>query len=147
MRALAGILILLPLLVGASATNPPSEGTGDQTCPFSYDPALVEGELLGWLVAEVGQTIDHTRTWSDPDDDEATVEIVKGPRNALLVNRPKTHSYTIIWTPRQPEIIPIVLRITDNPPSGQPQSTVGTLLVQILPPHRSSRSPCGGRPQ
>lgn len=148
MRALAGILILLPLAVGATTEPRASEGASAQTCPFSFDPNLVEGTLLGWLVVEVGQSIYHTRTWSDPDGDEAMIEMVKGPQNAFLVNRPKTHSYTILWTPQQPQTTAIVLRITDNPPSGEPLSVTGTLLIQVVPSQPSlTRSPCGGRPQ
>lgn len=147
-RALAGIIFLLPLWLGASSPGETSRDVDAEACPFAFDPNLVEGKLLGWIVVEVGRSIKQTRTWSDPDGDDAMVEIVKGPRNALLVNHPKTSSYTIRWTPQRPQTTSIILRVTDNPSSGVPQSVTGTLLVQVTEPHRDMPPRlCGGAPR
>lgn len=148
MRLLAGIVVLLPLLVGSSGTclepNYPSAGE----CPFPVDPNLVEGKLLGWLCVEVGRSITHTRAWCDPDGDEAVVEIVKGPAGVKLVNRPKTGSYTILWTPPQAMATALVVRVTDKPKTGSPKSDTGTILIQVLPrqTHAVPRL-CGAPPQ
>ena len=148
MRALGGIVFLMPLVLGVGAASRALDEVSIETCPFPIDPNMVEGKLLGWIVIEAGRSITHTRTWHDPDGDEATVEIVKGPEHARIVNRSKIGSYTILWTPQQPQTTSIVVRATDKPRLGQPQSATGTLLIQVLPPRRIlTRSPCGGPSQ
>lgn len=148
MRLLAGIIVVLPLVLGAGAPRPQSDYPSVEECPFSVDPNLVEGRLLGWVRIEVGKSLTHTRTWYDPDGDEAMVEIVKGPPHARIVNRPKVGSYTILWTPREPGTVAIVLRVTDKPRTGLPKSDTGTILVQVRPrgKHPAPRL-CGGPPQ
>src|SRR5512133_2750086 len=101
MRPIAGLLILLPLLVGGNAPGPDPNYPRIEDCPFKVDPNLVVGKLLGWVRIELGKELIHTRTWHDPNGDLAKVEIVSGPDGARIVNKPKTGSYTIFWTPRQ----------------------------------------------
>ncbi len=144
MRILVGVVILLPLVVGSGQRDLP----GAAECPFSFDPNLVEGRVLGWLRGGVGRPITHTRTWSDPDGHEAVVEIIKGPTRARVVNRPKTGSYTILWTPPEPGTTAIVVRVSDKPRTGQPKSDTGTILIQVLPRQaRPAPRLCGGPPQ
>jgi hypothetical protein len=148
MRLLAGIVVLLPLLVGSSRPCPEPNYPSAEECPFPVDPNLVEGKLLGWLCVEVGRSITHTRTWCDPDGDEAVVEIVKGPAGVELVNRPKTGSYTILWAPQQPMTTALVVRVTDRPKAGSPKSDTGTILIQVLPcQKRPAARLCGAPPQ
>jgi hypothetical protein len=148
MRVLAGIVVLLPLLVGSGEARLAPEQPGVEECPFPFDSNLVEGKLLGWLQVEVGRPVAHTRTWHDPDGDGAVVEIVKGPPHATLVNKSKIGSYTLLWTPQEPMVTAIVVRVTDKPIAGTPKSDTGTILIQVLPRerHQALRF-CGGPPQ
>jgi hypothetical protein len=148
MRIAAGILVILPLLVGGSPPATTLNSIGAAACPFAYDPNLVEGRLLGWLQVEVGRSITHTRTWYDADEDEGFAEIVKGPPRARLIYRPKVRSYTILWTPQEPQTTAVVVKVTDKPQTGVPKSDTGTILIQVLP-HQRRQAPrfCGGPPQ
>jgi hypothetical protein len=151
MRWLAGIAVLLPLLAGSTDRCPEPSYPDLKNCPFPADPSLVQGKLLGWLRVEVGQELIHTLTWCDPDADSAAVEIVAAPPGVQLVNRPKVSSYTLLWTPRAPGVASIVVRVTDKPISAKPQSSTGTILVQVVPRgQRLGLSPaprgCGGQP-
>lgn len=148
MRILAGILVLLPLLLGSGGPKMTPEYPSADEVPFPFDPSLVEGKLLGWVQVEVDRSVTHTRMWHDPDGDEAWVEIVKGPPHARVINRTKAGSYTILWTPQEPQTTAIVVRITDNPRTGQPLSDTGTILIQVLPRQaRLAPRSCGGPPQ
>jgi len=147
-RALASMVVLLPLLVGTSTRQTEPHYSAVEDCPFPADPNLVVGRLLGWLRIETGQKLVHTRTWHDPDGDPARVEVLRGPEGLTLINRPKTASYTLLWTPRHPMTTAIVLRVTDKPTLGRPKSDTGTLLVQVLPPRkRFAPRLCGGPSQ
>jgi hypothetical protein len=148
MRWFTSVVVLLPLLVGGSvpqtAPNPPKP----EECPFAFDPNLVVGRLLACVRVELGQPMIHTRTWRDPDGDPATVKILHGPEGVRIVNRSRTGSYTILWTPQQIQTCAIVVQVTDRPAKGNPKSDVGTIVVQVVP--RGSRlAPhgCGGRAQ
>ncbi len=148
MRILAGVIVLLPLVIGSSEPCPEPNYPSVQECPFPIDPNLVTGKLLGWLRVEVGRALTDTRVWCDPDGDPAVVEVLSGPEGVKLVNRPKTGSYTILWTPRQPMTTALVLRVTDNPGRGEAKSDTGTILIQVLPPQsRRAAKPCGGQPR
>jgi hypothetical protein len=148
MRPIAGLLILLPLLVGGNAPGPDPNYSRIEDCPFKVDPNLVVGKLLGWVRIELGKELIHTRTWRDPNGDLAKVEIVSGPDGARIVNKPKTGSYTIFWTPRQIQTTAIVVRVTDDPRSGQPKSDTGTILVQVVPRgQRQGPRGCGSPPR
>ncbi|MEN6576628.1 MAG: hypothetical protein ABFD90_09815 [Phycisphaerales bacterium] len=142
------MLILLPLLVGGktevSAPNYPNL----MDCPFEVDPNLVVGKLLGWVRVELGKELIHTRPWYDPNGDLARVEVVSGPAGVRIVNRPKTNSYTLFWTPKEVQTCAIVVRVTDAPRTGEPKSDTGTILVQVVPrgKHLAPRG-CGGPPQ
>jgi len=133
MRRTAGLLILLPLLVGGKTQPARSDDPDIADCPFAVDPNLVVGKLLGWVRVELGKELIHTRTWSDADGDIAWVEVVRGPEGVRIVNRPKTNSYTLLWRPREIQTCAIVVRVTDKPPKGQARSDTGTLLVQVVP--------------
>jgi hypothetical protein len=90
----------------------------------------------------------HTRTWYDPDGDPADVKVLQGPVGVRIVNRPRTGSYTILWTPRQIMTAAIVVQVTDQPANGQPKSDVGTVIVQVVPRgQRLAPHGCGGPPQ
>jgi hypothetical protein len=146
-RTLIAMIFLLPLLVGIDTTQPKRADSLPADCPFAVDPNLVVGRLLDCLCIELGQEFIHTRQWSDPDDDSARVEVLSGPEGLQIVNKPKTHSYTLLWTPQRPMTAAIVLRVTDRPTYGLPKSDTGTLLVQVLPPKRQSAPRlCGGPP-
>jgi hypothetical protein len=150
-RGLTSVVVLLPLLVGAGSRCPEPHYPDLRDCPFSVDPTLVRGKLLGWIRVEVGQELIHTLTWCDPEGDLAEVEILAGPEGLQLVNRPKTSSYTLLWTPRVPGVTAIVVRVTDKPVGAEPGSNIGTLLVQAVPRGQRlglSRGPrgCGGQP-
>jgi hypothetical protein len=147
MRTLLSVVVLLPFLIGTSSSGPGSAAPALEDCPFEVDPNMVVGKLLGWTRIEVGQAWAHTRTWSDPDGDSASAEIVTGPEGIRLINKPRITSYTILWTPPHPMTTAVVVRVTDKPVTGKPQSQVGTLLVQVVPKmKRRGGSPCGGLP-
>jgi hypothetical protein len=142
------MVILLPLLVGGVPQRAEPNYPRLEDCPFPVDPNLVVGKLLACLRVELGQPMIHTRTWYDPDGDPAQVKILKGPEGARIINRPKTGSYTILWTPRQIMTTAIVVQVTDQPAHGRPKSDTGTILIQVVPrgPRLAPRG-CGGPPQ
>jgi hypothetical protein len=146
-RTLASTLVLLPLLFSTNNRCPEPNYPSVEDCPFAVDPNLVVGRFLGWVSVEVGQELGHTRTWCDPDGDPAVVEMLRGPEGVELISRPRTASYTLLWRPRQATIAAIVLRVTDKPAQGQPKSSTGTILVQVVPAKKGlASSPCGGLP-
>ena len=148
MHRTAGLLILLPLLVGDTTERPEPHYPDIADCPFEVAPNLIVGKLLGWTRVELGKELIHTRAWYDPNGDDARVEIVSGPDGVRIVNRPKTRSYTLFWTPKEVQTCAIVVRVTDVPRTGQPKSDTGTILVQVVPRgrHRAPRG-CGRPPQ
>ncbi len=148
MRWLASMMMLLPLLVGSAAPRAEPNHPKLEDCPFAVDPNLVVGKLLACVQVEVGRQLIHTRTWSDPEGDPAEVKILKAPQGVQIINRPKVHSYTILWTPTQIMTAAIVVQATDQPARGKPASSVGTILVQVVP-HGQRPAPrgCGGPPQ
>jgi hypothetical protein len=141
---MVALSILLPLLVGSNTPAPQPDYPRIEDCPFPADPNLVVGKLLGWVRVELGKELIHTRTWSDPNGDLAKVEIVSGPDDVRIVNKPKTGSYTIFWTPRQIQTTAIVVRVTDDPQSGSPLSDTGTILVQVVPRGQRTAARGGG---
>ncbi len=146
-RALAGTIIVLPLLLGGATTSEPNI-TAIEDCPFPVDPNLITGAFLGCLQIEAGREFVHTRTWSDPDGDSARVELLDAPEGMAIYNKPQLNSYTLLWTPARPGIVPVVLRITDQPRSGQPAGATGTLLIQVISPQRRKAGGlCGGPAQ
>lgn len=148
MRWITSMVVLLPLLVGGVPQPAGPNELRLEDCPFPVDPNLVVGKLLACVRVELGQPMIHTRPWHDPDGDPAVVTILHGPEGVRIVNRSRTGSYTILWTPRQIQTCAIVVQVTDQPAQGQPKSDVGTIVVQVVP--RGSRlTPrgCGGRPQ
>jgi hypothetical protein len=148
MRWFASAMILLPLLAGGSIRCPEPDYPDIRECPFPVDPNLVVGKLLGWVRLEVGRELIHTRTWCDAEGDPATVKILDGPKGVKLINKPRTSSYTLLWTPKQPTTTAIVVQVTDKPASGQPKSDTGTLLVQVVPRGQHLiPTGCGGRPR
>ncbi len=147
LRTLISLIVVVPLLIGTNDPCPEPDYPRIADCPFPVDPNLVEGKLLGWLQVELGEPLAHTRTWCDADGDSVAVEIVKGPDGVRLINKPRITSYTILWRPRHLTTTAIVLRATDNPVVGLPKNDVGTLLIQVVPTMKRSRSGgCGGRP-
>jgi hypothetical protein len=147
MRGLVSMAVLAPLLVGGSPRQTGPNALRVKDCPFAVDPNLVVGRLLACVQVELGQPLMHTRTWSDPDGDPALVRILKGPQGVQIVNRPKIHAYTILWTPRQVQTRAIVVQVTDQPAHGQPFSDTGTILVQVVPrEHGLVPHGCGGTP-
>jgi hypothetical protein len=148
MRRIAGLLILLPLLVGGATERPEPQCPDIGDCPFKVDPNLVVGKLLGWVRVELGREMVHTRSWYDPNGDTARVEIVSGPEGVRIVNRPKTGSYTLLWTPKEVQTCALVVRVTDVPRTGQPKSDTGTILIQVVPRgKRLTPRGCGGPSQ
>lgn len=146
-RALAGVVVVFPLLVGMGSPSPEPNRPTVQDCPFEIDPDRIRGTFLGWLRVEMGQQLVHTRTWRDPDGDSARVELLEGPEGMQLYNKPKMNSYTLVWTPTRVELVAVVLRVTDDPRPGIPASSTGTILIQVVPPdRRAARGLCGGRP-
>jgi len=147
-RWLASMTILLPLLVGGAAPRTEPNLPRLEDCPFAVDPNLVVGKLLACLRVELGRQMIHTRTWYDPEGDPAEVKILKGPQGVQILNRPKIRSYTILWTPTQIMTTAIVVQVTDQPARGQPASSVGTILVQVVPRgQQPAPRGCGGPPQ
>lgn len=148
MRWLISVIILLPLLVGGSTPRPEPDYPRIEDCPFEVDPNLVVGKLLACVRIELGKELIHTRTWFDPNSDPAKVSIVSGPEGVQIVNKPKTGSYTIFWRPRQIQTTAIVVRVTDDPRSGEPKSDTGTILVQVVPRgQRIAPKGCGSPPR
>jgi hypothetical protein len=144
---LISVVVLLPLLVGSSERPVPTSGPNIQDCPFAVDPNLIVGQFLGCVRLEVGQAFVRTSTWSDAEGDPASVELLQAPAGVQLVDRPKTSSYTLLWTPREPMIAAIVLRVTDQPADARPMSQTGTLIVQVVPRRlRLIPKGCGGQP-
>lgn len=148
MRWLAACLILLPLLVGGSPLCPEPSYPRLEDCPFEVDASMVVGKLLGWVRIELGKELIHTRKWCDPNGDPARVEVIRGPDGVRIVNKTKTGSYTVFWTPRQVQTCAIVVRVTDVPQTGAPQSDTGTILVQVVPRgQRLAPQGCGSPPR
>ncbi len=144
-RLLIGVVILLPLALGTASSDLEGSSPQIQDCPFPADPNLVVGKLLGWVRVELGQSLDHTRTWSDPDGDSVTIELLSAPEGVRLINKPRILSYTLLWRPRRVMTTAIVIRITDKPVRGKPMSDTGTLLVQVVPASkRAAPRLCGG---
>jgi hypothetical protein len=142
------MLILLPLLVGGNTPCPEPDYPRIEDCPFTVDPNLVVGKLLGWVRVELGKELIHTRTWCDPNGDPARVGIVSGPDGLRIVNKPKIGSYTIFWKPRQIQTTAIVVRVIDDPRTGEPKSDTGTILVQVVPRgQRVAPRGCGSPPR
>jgi hypothetical protein len=147
-RMLAVAIVVLPLLVGGGVPSAEANRPAIEDCPFEFDPSLVVGQFLGWLRIEVGQTLDHTRTWSDPDGDPARAKLLDGPDGMRLYSRSKLNSYTLLWTPKQPQVVAAVVRVTDEPHTGEPLHSTGTILIQVVPAaRRAAPGACGGRPQ
>ncbi|MCL5280296.1 MAG: hypothetical protein M1376_10360 [Planctomycetes bacterium] len=147
-RWLASTMTLLPLLVGSGALRTEPNPPRLEDCPFAVDPNLVVGKLLACVQVELGRQWIHTRTWSDPEGDPAEVKILKAPPGVQIINRPKVHSYTLLWTPTQIMTAAIVVQATDRPAQGKPASSIGTILVQVIP-HGQRPAPhgCGSPPQ
>ena len=144
-RWLAGMIILLPLLIGGNPPSPEANLPNVRDCPFEADPNLVVGKLLACLQVELGEQFVHTRTWYDPDGDPAEVKLLSAPNGVQLIDRSKVASYTILWTPPQLMTAAIVVQVTDKPRSGVPKSDTGTVLVQVVPRKRSfAFGGCGG---
>ncbi len=147
-RRLLCMLVTLPLLVGAGKPCPEPRHPDIRDCPFSADPNLVAGVLLDWVQLEVGQSFTYTRTWCDPEGDPAQAEVVSGPEGLQIVNKPKINAYTLLWLPKAPTTTAIVVRVTDRPAQGDPNSATGTILVQVVPRgRRPAPRQCGGQPQ
>ncbi len=135
MRWLASAAVVVPLLIGGSGRSPcPEPNTPDiRDCPFPADPGMVVGKLLACVRVEAGQPFTMTRTWCDPEGDPARAELLAAPEGVQIIDRPKTSSYTVLWTPRQIMTAAIVVQVTDQPAHGQPKSSTGTILVQVVP--------------
>jgi hypothetical protein len=147
MRWLTGVAVVVPLLIG-NAPCPEPNYPNIRDCPFAADPNLVVGKLLDCVRLEVGQLFTQTRTWCDPEGDPARAEVLSGPPGVQIINKPRIHSYTLLWTPRQPMVAAIVVRVTDDPLHGQAKSADGTILVQVVPRgQRAAPRLCGGPPQ
>ena len=147
-RWLAGAIVVLPLLIGGAVPCPEPNYPDITEAPFPVDPNLVQGRLLDWIHLEVGQRWAHTRTWCDPEGDPARADIVSAPEGVQIVNKPKISSYTLLWTPSQPMLAAIVVRVTDMPLRGEPTSSTGTILVRVVAPEqRSATGGCASRPQ
>jgi hypothetical protein len=148
MRWLALTVIVTPLLIGSGPPCPEPNTPDIGDCPFAVDPNMVVGKLLDCVRLEVGQQFMQTRTWCDPEGDPAKAEILAGPEGVRIINKPKVSSYTLLWTPRQPMTVAIVVRVTDEPAHGQPKSADGTILIQVVPRgRRAAPRLCGGPPQ
>ncbi len=146
MRWLISIMVVLPLLMGSSKSPEPGY-TSLKDCPFTVDPSLVVGKFLGCVRLTVGQNLVRTLTWQDAEGDPADVELIAAPQGVQLVNKPRTSSYTLLWTPKQPMTAAIVVRVTDKPHGAKPQSATGTLVVQVVAskPLLAPKG-CGGQP-
>jgi hypothetical protein len=145
MRWLMSMMVVLPLLLGGR--NPEPEYPSLRDCPFAVDPNLIVGKFLGCLRLTVGQDLVRTLTWHDAEGDPADVELLAAPKGVQLVNKPRTSSYTLLWTPKQPMTAAIVVRVTDKPRGAQPQSETGTIVVQVVAskPLLVPKG-CGGQP-
>ena len=148
MRVLAGAMVVLPLLVGGGAPCPEVNRPAMEDCPFAFDPHLVVGQFLGWVCVEAGQQLVHTRTWCDPDGDTASAELLDAPEGMRLYNKPKMNSYTLVWTPKRAGVFAAVVRVTDQPRSGESAGSTWTILVQVVAPaRRAAPGLCGGPPR
>lgn len=123
----------MPLLIGNIGPCPEPNTPDIQDCPFTVDPRMVVGKLLDCVRLEAGQQFMQTRTWCDPEGDPANAELLAAPEGVQIINRPKTSSYTLLWTPRQVMTAAIVVQVTDQPAHGEPKSSTGTILVQVVP--------------
>ena len=82
------------------------------------------------------------------EGDPARASIASATEGVQIIDRPKISSYTLIWTPMQMGVYAIVVRVTDDPPSGQPKSTTGTVLVEVVPRgQRPAPRGCGSPPR
>jgi hypothetical protein len=147
-RVLTSVIVVLPLLLESGSPCPEPNLPAVRDCPFEFDPNLVVGQFLGWLRIEAGQQLVHTRTWCDPDGDPARAELLDAPEGMRLYSKPKIASYTLLWTPTRPQTVAVVLRVTDEPRSGEPASSTGTILIQVVAPgRRTAPGLCGGQPR
>jgi hypothetical protein len=149
MRWLASLAVVAPLLIGSGGNPCPEPPPFDiRNCPFRADPAMVVGKLLDCVRLEVGRPFTQTRTWCDPEGDPARAEILAAPKGVQIINKPRISAYTLLWTPRQIMTAAIVVRVTDEPAHGQPASSTGTILVQVVPrgQHVVPKG-CGGQPR
>jgi len=148
MRVLAVGMVVLPLLVGGGAPCPEPNEPAMEDCPFAFDSHLIVGQYLGWVCVEAGQQLVHTRTWCDPDGDTASTELLDAPEGMRLYNKAKMNSYTLVWTPKRAGVFAAVVRVTDQPRSGEPAGSTGTILVQVVAPaRRAAPGLCGGPPR
>ena len=146
-RTLIALIVLLPLLVGNEPNCPEPDYPRIEDCPFEVDPGLIEGVFLGWLRTELGREMDYTGTWCDENGDLVVLEILDGPPALTLINRSRTASYTLLWTPTRLGVQRIVIRITDKPAIALPESNVGTILLEVVPArHALGPRVCGGQP-
>ena len=115
-----------------------------ETMEARVNPEGVQGVTAGYGYVITGQ---GGGEWTVKITD-GRVEVLQGPEGLELINRPKTASYTLLWTPRHPMTTAIVLRVTDEPTLARPKSDTGTLLVQVVP-RRKRFAPglCGGPSQ
>jgi hypothetical protein len=148
MRWLVSVAVVTPLLIAGGSPCPEPNYPDLQDCPFSVDPSLIVGQLLDCVRVEAGEPFVQTRTWCDPEGDSARAEVLAGPPGVQIINKPRISSYTVLWTPQQPMIAAIVIRVTDEPVTGKPTSSDGTILVEVVPrqPGLAPRL-CGGPPQ
>ena len=98
MRWLAVAAVVTPLLIGSGPPCPEPNTPDIRDCPFTVDPSMVVGKLLDCVRVELGQRFVQTRTWCDPEGDPAR-RILAAPEGVQIINRPKTTSYTVLWTP------------------------------------------------
>jgi len=146
-RVLAVAIVVLPLLL-RGAPCPEVNLPAMEDCPFAFGPSLIVGQYLGWIRVEAGRQLVHTRTWCDPDDDPARAELLAGPDGMRLFNKPRISSYTLVWTPKRAGVFAAVVRVTDEPRSGEPAGSTGMILIQVAAPaRRVAPGLCGGPPR
>lgn len=74
--------------------------------------------------------------------------LLGGPEGMRLYNKPRIGSYTLVWTPKRAGVFAAVVRVTDQPRSGEPAGSTGTILIQVVTPAgRAAPGLCGGPPR
>lgn len=108
------------------------------TIPFPYDKGQVVGEILGTVTQKTGVTANIQGGYGDPDADPVTVRLSKAPSDMLLKQDPNSGTYTLTWTPTAVGLYYVAVTAKDQPPSGDPLETTGTIIWNV---QRQNHSP------
>ncbi len=135
--AVAAVLLLAGAVHATAfylVTDPPYD---PNSVPFTYDPNLVQGRLLGSVTHRAGIEGSIAARYFDPDNDPVTISLSNVPPTMLMHQDPNTLSYTITWKPTTPGVYGVVVNATDQPGSGTALTDKGTILWKVNPDNQA----------